>query len=55
MRIIRIWTENLNLLYYSLRLPSSIGYGYQKPDGHLVFRTGITSPDGVYLALGTAV
>jgi hypothetical protein len=42
-------------LSYSLILPAiTIGYRYQKPDGHLVFRTGIASPDGVYVALGAA-
>ena len=32
----------------------TIGYRYQKPEGGLVFRTGIASPDGIYLSAGYA-
>ena len=33
-------------------LSGSIGYRYQKPKGHLVFRTGIGWPEAVYVSLG---
>lgn len=33
---------------------ATIGYRYQKPGGGLVFRTGIASPDGLYLSAGYA-
>lgn len=40
---------------YTMKLPSvTIGYRYQKPEGGFVFRSGISSPEGVYLSLGWA-
>jgi hypothetical protein len=32
----------------------NIGYRYQKPGGHFIFRAGISYPEGVYGALGVA-
>ncbi|MGB3183334.1 MAG: hypothetical protein WBB45_18230 [Cyclobacteriaceae bacterium] len=38
---------------YLTTYPSaSLGYRYQKPTGHFIFRAGIGWPDGVYLGLG---
>ena len=53
-----------NAVYYSAKpsredyrsfLPAAtIGYRFQKPDEGFVFRTGIASPDGIYLSVGCA-
>jgi len=40
---------------YSIFLPAvTFGYRYQKPNGRFLFRTGLASPEGVYLSVGTA-
>ena len=38
--------------YRFIRPTGAIGYRFQKPGGHFVFRTGIGFPDVVYLSLG---
>ena len=33
---------------------ANIGYRYQKPDGSIIFRTGLAYPEGLYLSFGFA-
>ncbi|MFK7950494.1 MAG: hypothetical protein AB8G11_23105 [Saprospiraceae bacterium] len=41
-----------HIQYMDIYPAGSLGYRYQKPDGWLMFRTGIGFPDVVYLGLG---
>jgi hypothetical protein len=49
------YEEKPRLVEYCIPIPAfTVGYRFQKPDGHFVFRTGIASPDGLYVSLGVA-
>lgn len=40
--------------YVSSPLSGSIGYRFQKPDGHFIFRTGVGWPEALYVGLGVS-
>ena len=40
--------------YFSSPLSGSIGYRFQKPGGHFIFRTGVGWPEALYFGLGVS-
>ena len=40
--------------YFSSPLSGSIGYRFQKPGGHFIFRTGVGWPEALYVGLGVS-
>jgi hypothetical protein len=48
-----LFDEKITSLYEVLPA-ATVGFRFQKPGRQFVFRTGLVSPDGVYVSLGCA-
>lgn len=46
------WHKAISKWYDFVPLGGSIGYRYMKPQGHLIFRTGLSYIEGLYAGIG---